>query len=337
MLKVALFGAGRMGTLHAHNLAAHPRLDLAWIVDPRRDAAARLASETGAGAAGAEEALADSDVRGVVIASSTDAHLTDALACLRAGKAVLCEKPLSLSTADLEGAATELSDPALPPLLVGFNRRFDPHISALRERLHAGEIGRLESLHVINHDPAAPDLDFVPRSGGLFRDFSIHDLDLAGWLMGRPIEDVFAMTSCLVDPAIAALGDVDTAKIVLRGAGGALCVISNSRRTGYGYDQRVEAFGSKGSLRIENLRGDAVTRWSEQGPSESAFPYAFPDRYRDAYRRELDHFADLIEGGVRSVAGLGESLAANRLADAAERSAKTGARVAPKIGEHVHA
>lgn len=328
MIRIALLGAGRMGSLHARNAVASPRFDLAWIADPNQELAKRLAAESGAQVADYDRILADASVQGVLVASSTDAHLANTLDGLRAGKAVFCEKPLSLHADELEAAAGELCDPALPPLVVAFNRRFDPHIAALERRLAGGEIGRLESLHIVNHDPATPSLDFIPRSGGLFRDFTIHDFDMAAWLMKSPIVEIYAVATCLIDPAIAELGDTDSAKLVLRSADGALCVISNSRRSGYGYDQRIEAFGAKGALRIENLRNDAVSRWSEAGASGSPFPYAFPDRYGDAYRAELDHFADVIEGKASSRTGFHASLSAIRLADAAEQSARAGAPVA---------
>ena len=337
MIRIALLGAGRMGTLHARNAAANPRFDLAFIVDPNEAAAARLAGQTGAATATAAGVLEDESIEGVVIASSTDAHLDDTLACLRAGKAVFCEKPLSLSAQALEAAAGELAGTDLPPLFVGFNRRFDPHLCALQRRLAAGEIGALESLHVVNHDPETPALDFIPRSGGLFRDFSIHDFDLADWLTGGPIVEVFAFASCLIDPAIARLGDVDTTKIVLRCRSGALCVISNSRRTGYGYDQRVEAFGARGVLRTENVRQDAVQLWSAQGPRETAFPFGFADRYADAYRLELDHFADAIERRLPPRTGFAASLRAIRLADAAARSAAEGRPIDMELEDAAYA
>lgn len=337
MNRVALMGAGRMGALHARNIAASRRLELAAVVDPKPEAAARIAAITGATVASAEQVLSDPTISGVVIASSTDAHLDDSLNCLVAGKAVFCEKPLSLSAAALEDARGALSDPGLPALFVAFNRRFDPHFAALEARLAAGEIGRLESLHIVNHDPAGPALDFIPRSGGLFRDFTIHDFDLAAWLIGRPFVELFAFASCLVDSAIAELGDVDTAKLVMRSADGTLCTISNSRRTGYGYDQRVEAFGARGALRVENIRSDGVARWTEGGAAESAFPYGFADRYAESYLRELDHFADLLEGSAAPMTGFEASLAAIRLADAAAQSIESGAAVSLDEGALGHA
>ena len=337
MIRTVLFGAGRMGALHARNAFANPRFDLAYVVDPNEAAATRLAQTVGAKSGNLDTVLDDGTVEAAIIASSTDAHLDDALTCLEAGKAVFCEKPLSLSAEALERSAARLSDPALPPLLVGFNRRFDPHLSALQRRLAAGEIGALESLHIVNHDPAAPSLDFIPRSGGLFRDFTIHDFDMADWLLGLPIVEVFAFASCVVDPAIAGLGDVDTAKTLLRTSRGSLCMISNSRRTGYGYDQRVEAFGAGGALRVGNVRSDVVERWDSGGPTEAPFPYGFADRYAEAYRLELDHFADTIQRGVTPRTGFGASLRAIRLADAAARSAAEGRPIPLEPGETAHA
>ena len=295
MIGVAVLGAGRMGTLHARNAAANPRLALRYVVDPSAAVAEALAQPLGGRPASLDEVLQDPDIRGVIVASSTDTLLDNALACLGAGKAVFCEKPLSLSLERLKKARGTVLACAFP-LFVGFNRRFDPHLSQLRERIRNRELGELETIHIVNHDPAAPDLRFARRSGGLFRDFTVHDFDTAAWLLDETIESVFAMASCLIDPELAAIGDVDTAKLVLRTPSGKLCVISNSRRSGYGYDQRVEAFCERGAIRVDNLSTSAVVSWTEEGPSRAAIPFAFPDRYADAYRLELDHFADLIEG-----------------------------------------
>jgi myo-inositol 2-dehydrogenase/D-chiro-inositol 1-dehydrogenase len=174
----------------------------------------------------------------VIVASSTSSHLDNVLAAVRAGKAVFCEKPLSLNADTLAAALPEI-EAARVPVFIGFNRRFDPHLSKLKHLFDAGEVGSAETLHIINHDPAPPNLAFVPRSGGLFKDFTIHDFDTAAWLLDEPFVELFAAGACLIEPEVGALGDIDTAKLILRTESGALCVISNNRRTGYGYDQRV--------------------------------------------------------------------------------------------------
>src|SRR5690606_35103819 len=241
-IEVALIGAGRMGQVHGPNAARTPGLRLKYVVDPRPGAAAAMAAATGAEPATLEQALADPALSGVLVCSSTDQHLANALQAVEAGKAVFCEKPIDL---DLQKALAAQPRFAGARFVLGFNRRYDPHFMALRQRIDAGAVGALESVHIVNHDPAAPPPHFIPTSGGLFKDFTIHDLDMARWMLGEEPVEVFATASCLVDPEIGKLGDVDTARTVLRTASGKLCVISNTRRSGYGYDQRVEAYGSK--------------------------------------------------------------------------------------------
>lgn len=326
MIKVAQLGAGRMGAVHARNAAANQRLDLVALVDPRPDVAEPLAAELGAALRSFDDVLADPEIRGIIVASSTDAHLDNTLSALRAGKAVFCEKPLDLRLATLLAAKGEL-EAAEDRLFVAFNRRFDPHYRTLKARIDGGDIGALESLHIVNHDPTTPPPAFIPTSGGLFKDFTIHDFDLAPWLMGEAPVEVFAWASCLIDPQIGALGDVDTAKVLLTTATGRLCMISNSRRTGYGYDQRIEAFGSKGAARVDNVTNTAVSVWGESGAKADRFPYAFIDRYAGAYAAEMDHFADVLDGKASPEAGLLASIASLELAEAAARSVATGAPV----------
>ena len=321
-----MLGAGRMGQGHGRNAAANPKLELAYLVDPRPDAAAQLAAELGCRAASLAEALADPALAGVLVATSTDTHLDLVLACLRAGKAVFCEKPLDLELSRLRAHAQTLADPSAP-LYVAFNRRFDPHFRALKAKLDAGAIGALETLHLISHDPAPPPPSFIPTSGGLFRDFTIHDFDMARWLLGETPSKVFAWAECLVDPAIAAAGDVDTARLVLRCASGRLCVISNTRRSGYGYDQRIEAYGAKGALMAGNPRVSTLETWSEAGTLAAPIYPSFPARYAESYRAELDHFADVVEGFASPLTGYEASLGALLLADAAARSLREGRSV----------
>jgi myo-inositol 2-dehydrogenase/D-chiro-inositol 1-dehydrogenase len=324
--KIALIGAGRMGAIHGRNAAANPRLDLVALVEARPDAAASLAAELGCRTATFADVLADPELAGVLIASPTSAHLDMVLAALRAGKAVFCEKPLDLELARLRDAEAELSA-AAAPLYVAFNRRFDPHFQALKAKLASGAIGALETLHLISHDPAPPPPAFIPTSGGLFRDFTIHDFDMAGWLVEEMPIEVFAWAECLVDPAIAAAGDVDTARVVLRYASGQLCVISNTRRSGYGYDQRVEAYGSLGAAMAGNPRTSTVETWNEAGALAAPIFASFPARYEQSYRAELDHFADVLAGSAVPLTGYQASLRALILADAAGRSVAAGAPV----------
>jgi myo-inositol 2-dehydrogenase / D-chiro-inositol 1-dehydrogenase len=325
MHRIAQIGAGRMGVVHLANAVRNPRLDVAWLVDPRPDVEA-IAASAGAKMASVDQVLADASIEGVIVASSTDTHLSLVKACLAAGKAVFCEKPLDLSLANLLAAEPELGRPKAP-LYVAFNRHFDPHLRALQAKIAAGEIGELETLQVVSHDPAPPPLEFIPTSGGLFKDFAIHDLDMACWLMPDPIVEVFAWTSCLVDPAIAEAGDVDTARTLLRDARGRLCSISNTRRSGCGYDQRVEAFGSAGMAAAGDFVADSVQVWREAGRRTAPRHLGFIDRYAEAYRAEVDHFADILSGAAQPETGYADSVRSLRLAEAAAQSVATGAPV----------
>jgi myo-inositol 2-dehydrogenase/D-chiro-inositol 1-dehydrogenase len=330
--KVALVGAGRMGSLHGRNAAASSRFELVAIADHDRALAEKLVADTGADVAGFEQILSDPTVEAVIVASSTSSHLDNVLAAVRAGKAAFCEKPLSLN-ADALAAALPDIETAGVPVLIGFNRRFDPHTAQLKRRFDAGDVGKAETLHIINHDPATPNLAFVPRSGGLFKDFTIHDFDTAAWLLDEPFVEIFAAGACLIEPEVGALGDIDTAKLILRSSSGVLCVISNSRRTGYGYDQRVELFGSKGALQVDNVATANVRQLSGDGSRREPFHYSFAERYAEAYRAELDHFADVLDGSAQPATGPRDSLRALRLADAAERSMKERAPVALESGQ----
>ena len=324
--KIALLGAGRMGAVHGRNAAANPRLDLAYLIDPRTEAAGLLSRELGCAEASFADALADPGLAGVIIASSTDTHLELALACLAAGKAVFCEKPLDLDLTRLREHAAAFSA-ARAPLFVAFNRRFDRQFQTLKARIASGAIGRLETLNITSHDPAAPPPAFIPTSGGLFRDFTIHDFDMARWLLGEEPAELFAWASCLTDPAIAAAGDVDSARIVLKTGSGRLCVISNTRRSGYGYDQRAEAYGSKGMALAANPRTTTLETWTEAGAMAAPIYAGFQARYASAYRSEMDHFADVVTGAAEPVTGYEDSVRALALSEAANRSLQTGSPV----------
>ena len=321
---VALVGGGRIGRIHAANAAVHPALSLKYVIDPIGEAAAVLAARYGATATTLEAALADPGIAGVIVASPTDQHLAHCLQAAAAGKAIFCEKPVDLSVERARSAAGALTQARL---FLGFNRRFDPSFRALRQKLQAGEIGNLETLHIISHDPAPPPVSYIKVSGGLFKDMTIHDFDMARWLLAEPIVEVYAMAACLVDPAIGAADDIDTAKVLLRTASGRIALISNSRRSGYGYDQRIEAFGSEGSVRADNLTTTTVAVWGEEGATRAPFQNFFLERYAEAYRLEMDHFAAMLRGEEPAV-GFADGVWALELAEAAARSHLTTRPVA---------
>lgn len=324
VFNVAIFGAGRIGQIHARNAAASPQLALKYIVDPNRAAADALAGQTAAQVVDLDAALGDNSISGVIIASATNVHLDQALLAAAAGKAIFCEKPLDLDLARARGAARQLSRARM---LVGFNRRFDPHFAALKARIESKAIGNLESLHIISHDPAPPPVSYIRTSGGLFKDMAIHDFDMARWLLGEEPTEVFASASCLVDPAIGAAGDVDTARTLLRTDSGRLCVISNTRRSGYGYDQRIEAYGSAGTVRADNVLMSTVSTTTESGSASDALQNFFLERYAEAYRREMSHFVAILQDDATPAPGYEDGVAALVLAEAAALSVKRDAPV----------
>ena len=321
MFKIALLGAGRIGRIHAANAMAHPGLTLSHIVDPAAANADALAAETGAVVASLETVLADAGVEGVIVASSTDAHLDHCLRAAAAGKAIFCEKPLDMDLARARAAADKLKDARL---FLGFNRRFDPSFQALKSRLAEGAVGALETLQITSNDPAPPPIAYLKVSGGLFKDMAIHDFDMARWLLGEAPSEIFAWGSCLVDAAIGEAGDIDTARTMLKTASGKLCVIANSRRSGFGYDQRIEAYGAAGMVRADNVTESTVQVWREDGAAADKFQNFFFDRYAAAYRAEMAHFADILAGRAKPAIGYADGVAALALAEAAGESLKTG-------------
>ena len=326
MFNVAILGAGRMGQIHGPNAAAHPRLRLKYVVDHSTNMAENLAAACGAEVADYQTVATDPEIDGIIVASSTDTHLDFTLDAAAAGRAVFCEKPLDLDLGKAVAAEAALTAPGVR-LFVAFNRRFDPHFQAMKGQIDRGDIGPLESLNIINHDPASPPPDFIPRSGGLFKDFTIHDFDMARWLLAEEPSEVFASASCLVDPEIGRLGDFDTARTILKTASGRLCMISNTRRSGYGYDQRLEAFGAEGMARVDNVPQAQVQTWRESGAASAPIAFAFVDRYSASYRNEMDHFTRILADESPPLAGYHDSVAALRLAEAAGESARSGAVV----------
>jgi len=327
VIRFALLGCGRIGRVHADSIDVHPRAELAWVYDPIESAASEVAERYGTTIAPVVDvAIDDPSVDAVVIASATPTHVDLLSRAVRAGKAVLCEKPIDLELARVDRCWTDIA--ALNPMvMLGFNRRFDPSFREVRDRVAAGDIGRLEQLTIVSRDPAPASRDYLAASGGLFRDMTIHDFDLARFFLGE-VAEVYAMGSNLVADYIAELGDIDGAVVVMRGANGVLCQITNSRRSVFGYDQRLEAFGSEGMLSVGNQHQTSV-RLSNATQTEAAPEYLnfFLDRYTPAYRAELDHLITAMEQGSQPSPGFADGREALALADAALESLRTGQTV----------
>ncbi|MDE2516097.1 MAG: inositol 2-dehydrogenase [Rhodospirillales bacterium] len=324
---IAVLGCGRIGRMHARVLARHPRTRLIAVYDVMADAAAETARELGVQAAASVAAvLADPALRAVLIATPTPTHVDLIIAAAQAGKAILCEKPIDLDMARVRACQQAIA-PLAPIVMIGFNRRFDPSFQALRRRAEAGEIGAIEQVVITSRDPAPPPAHFVRDSGGLFRDMTIHDFDMARSLVGDIVE-VQAMGACLIDPAIGAAGDIDSAMVQLRARSGAMVHINNSRRSAYGYDQRLEVFGAKGMLIAENRRATTV-RASLGAATEAADPVLpfFIERYAEAYAAEIGHFIDCLANGTTPATSFADGVAALAIADAALESMRRGASV----------
>jgi myo-inositol 2-dehydrogenase/D-chiro-inositol 1-dehydrogenase len=330
MLTFAQFGAGRIGAIHAATLASVPGTRLAYVIDVNEKAAAALAAKHGAKIGDARTAFADKGVDAVIIASSTDTHADLAIAAARAGKAIFCEKPIDLSLKRVD-ACLAVVRKARAPMFVGFNRRFDPSFAALKARIDRGEVGAVEQVIITSRDPGLPPLEYLKVSGGQFRDMTIHDFDMARWLLGEEPVEVFAYGSCLVDPAVGKLGDIDSAMVLMRTASGKLCHINNSRRASYGYDQRLEVHGTKGRISAGNHTPTSVELANGDAVSADKPLYFFLERYAAAYRAELTAFVDAVVKRKPMPVGAADGRQALVLAEAALKSSKTGkpVKVAP--------
>nr|WP_314418487.1 inositol 2-dehydrogenase [uncultured Erwinia sp.] len=328
MFNVALLGAGRIGQIHAGNIAAHPDCRLVRVMDVYAPAAKALAEKYGAQVSTLDQVLNDDDVDIVAICSATDTHADLIEAAARAGKAIFCEKPVDLSLERVERCLATVRK-ADVPLMIGFNRRFDPSMAGLQQSLVNGEIGNTELITISSRDPAAPSADYVKTSGGLFRDMTIHDLDMARWLLQEEPVSVFASASSLVDPEIKAAGDVDTAVITLTCASGKIAVITNSRRASYGYDQRIEVHGSKGMLAVANHPESSLIKSVAEGVVAQKPMHFFLQRYGDAYRLELGGLIEHLKNGTAIHPSGEDGLQALLLADAALESLRTGKAVKP--------
>ncbi len=320
-VRIGLVGAGRIGRVHAGFLAGRVKgAELAGVHDLRPDEALALAGELGVPAFdGVESMLADPEIHAVAICSSTHTHADLTIAAARAGKAVFCEKPLSLGLADVDRVRSAVAEAGVP-FQIGFNRRFDPSHRSVRDAVANGAVGEPHLVRISSRDPIPPPLDYVRVSGGIFLDMTVHDFDMARFVTGREVVEVYARGSVRIEPSYREAGDVDTALVVLEHEDGCVTAIDNSRRASYGYDQRVEVFGSGGMAASGNPHPHAGTVLTAEGESAPVMPSFFLDRYAESYERAWEAFVDAVRNGREPVVGIADVRAPLAIGLAAGRS-----------------
>jgi len=324
-ISVCVVGCGRIGAVHIKNVLGNTRLNLKYIVDVDLKAANNWAAKApNCKALDILDAtvLSDKEVKGVIICTPTAAHRDLILSCVRAGKAVMCEKPISLRVNEIDECYTEAKKHGVP-LLCGYQRRHDPSFSQLTESCHNGSIGKLQVVETISRDNPVPTLAYLKISGGIFHDCGSHDIDLCRWILGEDPVEVFGYASAF-NPDIKALDDYDTVVLNLKFPSGAIGMINLARKAAYGYDQRIEVLGDKGMLQAMNRQPTTVILSTEKGISTDPYCYSFPQRYDVTYALELDHFADVLNGKVQPKLSHDDSRKVAIIADAAEHSARTG-------------
>lgn len=327
IVRFAVLGAGRIGRVHARAIAGTEGARLVAVADPVADAARAVAEGHGCDIRTIDEIEAADDVDAVVVCTPTDTHADLIERFARAGKGIFCEKPVDLSVARVQSCLSVVEETGAT-LMVGFNRRFDPDFRALKAAIDDGRIGDVEMVTLISRDPGPPPYEYIERSGGIFKDMTIHDFDVARWLLGEEVEAVQAAASVLVDPEIGRRGDYDSVNVILRTASGRQCTITNSRRATYGYDQRVEVLGSKGAVSAENIHQSRTVVANEQGLLRPPLLDFFMTRYTDAYAAEIAAFASALRDGTRPPTTGHDGLMALALAEAALRSVEEGRVVA---------
>lgn len=325
-IRFGLLGAGRIGKVHAKAVTGNPAAKLVAVSDAMAPAAQAIADQYGCEVRTIEAIAAAGDIDAVVICTPTDTHADLIETFVKAGKAVFCEKPIDLSLARVK-QCLEVVRAHKGTLMVGFNRRFDPHFQAVRTEIDKGSLGAVEMVVITSRDPGAPPLDYIARSGGIFRDMTIHDFDMARFLLGEEVTEVSAMASVLVDPAIGKAGDSDSVQVMLRTASGKMAVISNSRRATYGYDQRIEVHGSKGMASAENQRPVSIEVATGAGYTRPPLHDFFMTRYTEAYAAEIAAFIDAIAGKATASPSGEDGLLALALAEAALKSVAEGRTV----------
>jgi myo-inositol 2-dehydrogenase / D-chiro-inositol 1-dehydrogenase len=320
MLRIGVIGVGRIGRMHAELLERRVEgTTVAAVSDAERGTADAVSADLRVRATGVEELLAAGDVDAVAICTSTDTHADLIVAAARAGKAIFCEKPVSLDLPELDRALAAVEAAAVP-FQIGFNRRFDPAHEAVREAVVAGEVGEPQIVRISSRDPAPPPLEYIRVSGGIFLDMTIHDFDMARYVAGSDVVEVFARGAVNVDPEFADAGDVDTALVTLVHENGCLTAIDNSRQAVYGFDQRVEVFGSAGMAASGNPLAHSAVVSTAEGSRLPTLPYFYLERYVPSYVREWEEFATAVTAGRTPPVGVADARAPLVIGLAAWRS-----------------
>ena len=325
-LKFAVLGAGRIGQVHARAIASVPGAELVAIAEPDKTAAEAARAAFGCEIRTIDDCAAADDVDAVVICTPTNTHADLIEQFTRAGKKVFCEKPVDLEVERVRQALDVVAAEG-GTLMVGFQRRFDPDFMALKAAIDAGKIGDVEMITLTSRDPGPPPYDYIKVSGGIFRDMTIHDFDVARWLLGEEVATVQAAGSVLTDPEIGRLGDYDSVNVILTTASGKQCTITNTRRATYGYDQRIEVHGSKGSVSAENHREANIEIANAEGYTRPPLLNFFMSRYVTAYANEIAAFVQAVADGTTPPTTGEDGLKALELAVAARKSAETGQAV----------
>ncbi|MBL4926472.1 inositol 2-dehydrogenase [Fuscibacter oryzae] len=322
-VRFGLLGAGRIGKVHAKAVTGDAQAKLVAVADAFPAAADAIAAQYGCDVRTIEAIETAKDIDAVVICTPTDTHADLIERFVKAGKAVFCEKPIDLSLARVK-ACLDVVRAHKGTLMVGFNRRFDPHFKAVRAEIDKGTIGDVEMVVITSRDPGAPPVDYIKRSGGIFRDMTIHDFDMARFLLVEEVTEVVATAAVLVDPAIGKAGDFDSVQVLLKTASGKQAMISNSRRATYGYDQRIEVHGSEGLASAENQRPVSIEVAGAKGYTRPPLHDFFMTRYTDAYAAEIAAFINAVAGKGKAEPSGEDGLIALALADAAVKSVTEG-------------
>jgi myo-inositol 2-dehydrogenase / D-chiro-inositol 1-dehydrogenase len=326
-IRIGLIGAGRIGRMHAELIARRvPGAAVGIVYDVHTPFALEVAQALGVPAAGGVDEVLASDVDAVAVCSSADTHVDLMVAAAEAGKAVFCEKPVSLDLEELERGLDAIESHAVP-FQVGFNRRFDPAHASVQEAVAAGRIGEPHLVRISSRDPEPPSLEYVRTSGGLFLDMMIHDFDMARFVTGSEVVEVFARGGVRVAPAFAEAGDIDTALVTLVHASGCLTAIDNCRATAYGFDQRVEAFGADGMAASENPPAHSGMVLTAAGAHRPALPHFFLERYLASYEREWLAFVSSLQAGTAPPVGVQDARAPLVIGLAAWQSLREGRAV----------